>query len=163
MRKIIVLVWSTLVLAGCTPAVPDLVPPIPPVTADTSVLAVDAEVLVAETLRDYIDITNHIMGGGDPTLIEQVTTPEWAIEELNGFQTLAALGGVTPSAEITQFDVMNVRGRHTLVDVSVAACIAGLHEPMRVSIHMVPRAATLVIAEIVPWEDSTWCAPLVSL
>ena len=163
MRKVIVLVWSTLVLAGCTPAVPDLVPSIPPVTADTSVLVVDSDALVAETLRNYIDLTNDIVGGADPSLIERVTTSEWAIEELNGFRTLDVLGGNAPRAEITQFEVMYVRGRHTVVDVSVAACIAGLHDPMRVSIHMVPRAATLVIAEIVPWEDSTWCAPFASL
>jgi hypothetical protein len=163
MRKVIVLVWSILVLAGCVPVAPDPLPSISAGATDASVLVGDAEVLIAETLRDYIDITNDIVGGADPSLIKRVTTAEWAIEELNGFRTLDALGSAAPSAEITQFEVMFVRGRHTLVDVSVAACIAGVDDPMRVSIYMVPRAATLVIAEIVPWKDSTWCAPLAVL
>jgi hypothetical protein len=68
-----------------------------------------------------------------------------------------------PAAAITQFEIMSVRGRHTLVDAQVAACISGAVEPMRVSIRMVPRDSALVIAEIVPWKDSTWCAPLASL
>jgi len=160
MRTAIVLVCSVVILAGCSAAYPEPRPSGLPVTADTSVLVVDAEALVTETLQNYIDITNQIVSGADPTLIERVTTTDWAVEEINGFEALDALGGNAPRAGITQFDVVVVRGRHTLVDVSVAACVSGSFEPMRVSIHMVPRASTLVIAEIVPWEDSTWCAPL---
>jgi hypothetical protein len=127
------------------------------------VLVADAESLVAATLNSYIELTNDIISGADPALIEQVTTAEWAIEEQAGFQALEALGGDTADAGITRFEVMSVRGRHTLVDTSIAACISGSVQPMRVSIRMVPRESTLVIAEIVPWKDSTWCAPLSSL
>lgn len=163
MRNAIVLMWAVVVLSGCTTTALDPRPSIPLTTADTSVLVVDSNVLVAETLRNYIDLTNDIVSGADPSLIHGVTTAEWAIEELNGFRTLDALGGNAPRAEITQFEVMSVRGRHTVVDVSVAACISGSLGPTRVSIRMIPRASTLVIAQIVPWEDSTWCAPFASL
>lgn len=135
----------------------------PRVSIDTSVAVADAEVLVTETLDSYIDRTNQIMNGADPSLIEQVTTAEWAIEEQNGFRAVDALGGATPDAGITRFEVVSVRGRHTLVDVTVAVCISGSFEPMRASIRMVPRDSALVIAEITPWKDSTWCAPLSSL
>lgn len=149
-------------LAGCSSPVPDAAPPSVPSTTDTSVLVVDAETLIAQTLNSYIELTNDIMSGADPSLIEQVTTAEWAIEEQAGFQALEALGGDTADAGITRFEVMSVRGRHTLVDATIAACISGSLQPMRVSIRMVPRESTLVIAEIAPWKDSTWCAPVSS-
>lgn len=163
MRHVLVLLALSPFLAACSPPVADATPPPSESAIDTSVLVSDAEVLVAETLNSYIDLTNDIVGGADPTLIEQVTTAEWAAEEQDGFRALTALGGDATNAGITRFDVMSVRGRHTLVDAHVAACISGAFQPMRVSIRMVPRNSTLVIAEIVPWKDSTWCAPLSSL
>ena len=159
---VVFLILSTL-LAACSPPVAEATPPPIQSTIDTSVLVGDAELLVAETLNAYIDLTNDIMDGADPVLIEQVTTAEWAIEEQSGFRALEALGGVAPTSGITRFEVVSMRGRHTLVDAIVAACISGAVQPMRVSIRMVPRDSALVIAEIAPWEDSTWCAPPPSL
>lgn len=163
MRTLLTLALTAPLLVACSPAVSDVVSAPPRSAMDTSVLVADAENLVIATLDLYIDRTNQIMNGADSSLIEQVTTAEWAIEEQNGFRAVDALGGATPSAGITRFEVMSVRGRHTLVDAYVAACISGSLEPMRVSIRMVPRDSFLVIAEISPWEDSTWCAPLSSL
>ena len=163
MRHPVALVCLTLLLAACSSPEAEVTSPPIHSTIDATVLVVDAEVLVAQTLTSYIDLTNDIMGGADPDLIEQVTTAEWAIEEQDSFRALDALGGRVSDATITQFEIMSVRGRHTLVDAQVAACISGAVEPMRVSIRMVPRDSALVIAEIVPWKDSTWCAPLVSL
>jgi hypothetical protein len=160
MRHAAVLVSLTTLLAGCSPSVADVASPPPPSAIDTSVRVVDTELLVAETVTAYIDLTNDIVDGADPSLIERVTTAEWAIEEQDGFRALEALGGGPANAGISRFEVISVRGRHTLVDATVAACISGSVEPMRVSIRMVPRDSALVIAEIVPWKDSTWCAPL---
>jgi hypothetical protein len=160
MRHAIVFLALTTLLAACSPPAANIVSPPTHSAIDTSVLVVDAEMLVAETVTAYINITNDIMRGADPSLIEQVTTAEWAIEEQDGFRTVEALGGATPDAEITRFEVISVRGRHTLVDALVAACISGALQPMRVSIRMLPRDSALVIADIVPWKDSTWCAPL---
>ena len=163
MRHTVVLFVLTMLLAACSSPVAEVTSPPIHATIDATVLVVDAEVLVAQTMTSYIDLTNDIMGGADPALIEQVTTAEWAIEEQDSFRALDALGGRVPDAAITQFEIMSVRGRHTLVDAQVAACISGAVQPMRVSIRMVPRDSALVIAEIVPWKDSTWCAPLASL
>ncbi len=163
MRHAVVLVSLATLLAACSSSVADVASPPTPSAIDTSVRVVDAEMLVAETVTAYIDITNDIMRGADPSLIEQVTTAEWAIEEQDGFRALEALGGGAPNAGITRFEVISVRGRHTLVDAQVAACISGAVQPLRVSIRMVPRDSALVIAEIVPWKDSSWCAPLSSL
>jgi len=163
MRHAVVLLTLITLLSACSASVADVTPPPVNSTIDTTVLVVNVELLVAETMTSYIALTNDIMGGADPSLIEQVTTSEWAIEEQDGFRALEALGGRAPRAELTRFEVMSVRGRHTLVDAHVAACISGALQPTRVSIRLVPRDSALVIAEIVPWKDSTWCAPLSSL
>ena len=150
MRIVAVLAGATLILTGCSEApVPDAVVT-PPSTADTSVL-------VSETVNRYIDITNDIIDGADPGLISAVTTPAWAAEELRGFLALDALGGDAPHARVTRLAIDSLRGKHVLVDAQVAACLGGGDSVTRVTLHLVPRAAELVISEIVPWEDATWC------
>lgn len=163
MRHAVALFCCTILLSACAPPVAEVTSAPIHSAIDATVLVADAEVLVAQTITTYIALTNDIMGGADPELIGQVTTAEWALEEQDSFRALDALGGRVPDASITQFEIMSVRGRHTLVDAQVAACIAGAVQPMRVSIRMVPRDSALVIAEIVPWKDSTWCAPPSSL
>lgn len=157
MRIVAVLFASSLLLAGCIDApVPRVVDP-PPRMADASVLVSDAEVLVPETLARYIDITNDIIDGADPAQISDVTTPEWAAEELRGFLAVKAMGGDVPHASVSRMEIESIHGKHVLVAAQVAACMGGGDVVTRVTVHLVPRATELVVSEIVPWEDATWC------
>lgn len=160
MRKFVVGAVLLVSLGGCSPVPVER--PTPAVTApiDTSVAVADAEALSIETLNRYIEITNDIVRGGDPARIGDVVTPEWAKEEEQGFLALEALGGRAPRAAITRLQMMNVRGRHTVVDASAAVCISGAANSTHVNVTLVPRGGSMVIADISPWKDSTWCAAL---
>lgn len=125
---------------------------------DTSVAIDDVEDLVRETLDRYVELTNDIVRHGDPARIGEVVTTEWAEEETQSFLALDALGGSAPIAAITRFELMNVRGRHSVVDAHAAVCISGATNPTHVSVTLVPRDGEMAIAEISPWKDSTWCA-----
>jgi hypothetical protein len=125
---------------------------------DTSVAIVDAESLVSEALDRYVELTNDIAKHGDAERIRLVTTDTWATEELDSFAALSALDGTPPRATITRFELMTVRGRQSVVDAHAAVCISGASHPTRVSVVLVPREGSMVIAHISPWKDSTWCA-----
>jgi hypothetical protein len=145
------------VLAGCTAAEPE-----PPRAVhnptETTVRVDDADLLVGEALARYVDITNEILAGQRPTTdIETISTPEWATEELAGFATVAALSADAPVVELSRWQVSTVRGHHTLVDALVAACLGADGSFTRVTVRLVPQRSELVIAEIVPAQDSTWC------
>lgn len=150
-------------LAGCAET------PLPPTTstaptADPSVLVADADALVPLALTRYVDLTNAILSGSqDVDAMRTITTPEWNTEEQQGFATLDALGGDAPRVELSKWEIESRRGRRTLVDVLVAACLGSHESPTRVTVRLVPRSGNLVVAEIAPWEDSTWCAASPSL
>ena len=150
-------------LAGCAET------QLPPTTstapaADPSVLVADADALVPVALTRYVDLTNAILSGSqDVDAMRTITTPEWNTEEQQGFAALDALGGDAPRVELTKWEVESRRGRRTLVDVLVAACLGSHESPTRVTVRLVPQSGDLVIAEIAPWEDSTWCAASPSL
>jgi hypothetical protein len=150
-------------LAGCAET------PLPPTTsnaptADPSVLVADADAFVPLALTRYVDLTNAILSGSqDVDAMRTITTPEWNTEEQQGFAALDALGGDAPRVELTKWEIESRRGRRTLVDVLVAACLGSHESPTRVTVRLVPRSGNLVVAEIAPWEDSTWCAASPSL
>lgn len=148
---------SCLAIAGCSvqdaPAVPVVSP-----TIDSSVLVADADPLVVRALESYVDLTNDILSGRrQPVDIGDVTTAEWAAEEIAGFSTVRALGGTLTTLELSKWQLANIRGRHTLVDAIVAACLGNDGSVTRVTVRLVPREGSLVIAEIVSSEDSAWC------
>jgi len=155
--------FVVVLLAGCGET------PLPPTTstaptADPSVLVADADALVPVALTRYVDLTNAILSGSqDVDAMRTITTPEWNTEEQQGFAALDALGGDAPRVELTKWEIESRRGRRTLVDVLVAACLGSHEIPTRVTVRLVPRSGDLVIAEIAPWEDSTWCAASPSL
>ena len=133
-------------------------------TADPSVLVADADALVPLALARYVDLTNAIMSGSqDVDAMATISTPEWNVEEQQGFAALDALGGGAPHVELSKWEIESRRGTHTLVDVLVAACLGSHESPTRVTVRLVPQRGDLVIAEIAPWEDSTWCAASPSL
>jgi hypothetical protein len=158
MRKFVVGAVLLFLLGGCSPTLVES--PTPAVTApiDTTVAVADAEALSIETLDQYIEITNDIVRGADPAQIGDVVTQEWAKEEQQAFLALEALGGRAPLAAITRFQMMSVRGRHSVVDARAAVCIAGAANPTHVNVTLVSRGGSMVIADISPWKDSTWCA-----
>jgi hypothetical protein len=165
MHAIFIVVLS-LILGGCaTNALPEHVPFVtPPPIADASVLVTDAEALIGSTLDTYIDVTNRIVSGDAPAeAIDNLTTPEWAIEEANGFAALNALGGKAATVAMTRWQLTAMRGRHTVVDALVSACLGSVATQTHVTIRMVPRDGAIVIDEISPWKDSTWCAVSPSL
>jgi len=160
------IVVSALVLAGCASGASLDAAPLasPPVIADASVLVSDAEALIGSTLDAYIDVTNRIVSGDAPVeAINDLTTPEWAVEETNGFAALEVLGGKAATVSMTRWQLTVMRGRHTVVDAVVSACLGGTTSQTHVTVHLTPRDGALVIAEISPWEDSTWCAVSSSL
>jgi len=155
--------FVVVLLAGCgeTP-IPHATTTVP--TADASVLAADADALVPLALTRYVDLTNAILSGSQTVdAMATITTPAWNTEEQQGFAALDALGGDAPRVELSKWEVESRRGTHTLVDVLVAACLGSHESPTRVTVRLVPRSGDLVIAEIAPWEDSTWCAASPSL
>jgi hypothetical protein len=165
MRAAFIVVFA-LFLGGCaTDAQPEQVPSAtPPAIADASVLVADAEALIGLALDTYIDVTNRIVSGDAPAeAIDDLTTPEWAIEEANGFAALNALGGRAAPVAMTRWQLTAMRGRHTFVDALVSACLGGVTTQTHVTVRMVPRDGAIVIDEISPWEDSTWCAVSPSL
>jgi hypothetical protein len=165
MRVAFIVVFAV-VLAGCAPgASPEPIPSAPPpIVADATVLVSDAEALIGSTLDAYIDVTNRIVSGDAPVeAINDLATPEWAVEETNGFAALEALGGKAVSVSMTRWQLTAMRGRHTVVDAIVSACLGGAASQTHVTVHLMPRDGALVIAEISPWEDSTWCAVSSSL
>lgn len=154
------------VLAGCTSgASPETIPSAaPPTVADASVLVSDAEALIGSTLDAYIDVTNRIVSGDAPVeAINDLATSEWAVEEANGFAALKVLGGKAATVSMTRWQLTAMRGRHTVVDATVSACLGGAMSQTHVTVHLMPRDGAFVIAEISPWEDSTWCAVASSL
>lgn len=163
MSRYTILFCAVLALAGCSADSPTPAPTTVQAVPDTSVLVADVDELVADVLTSYIELTNDIVRGGDPSSITAVVTDDWAVEERAGFEALEALGGDAPEASVSKFEVASIRGRHTLVDAMVSACIDGGNAPMGVSIHVLPRDGRLVIAAITPWEDSAWCAVSPSL
>ncbi len=129
--------------------------------ADASVLVADAETLIESTLDEYIFVTNRIVSGDTPAdAINDLTTPEWAIEEANGFLALDALGGKAEPVVMTRWQLTAMRGRHTFVDALVSTCLGSATVQTHATVRMVPRDGAIVIDEISPWEDSTWCAVL---
>jgi len=165
MRILVILAFGIL-LTGCSVGVsPEIVPPATPQpNADASVLSVDAEALIGATLKDYVEVTNHIVSGDAPVAaINDLTTPEWAVEEANGFATLDVLGESAATISMARWQLTAMRGRHTLVDALVSACLGSVTTQMHVTIRLVPRNGAVVIDEISPWEDSTWCAVSPSL
>ena len=165
MRILVILAFG-IFLTGCSVGVsPEIVPPAtPPPIADTSVLSVDAEALIGATLKDYVEITNHIVSGDAPVAtINDLTTPEWAIEESNGFAALTALGPNAATVSMSRWQLTAMRGRHTVVDALVSACLGSATTQFHVTVRLIPRNGALVIDEISPWEDSTWCTVSPSL
>jgi len=165
MRVAFIVVFAV-VLAGCASgASPETAPSAPPrVISDATVLVSDAEELIATTLDAYIDVTNRIVSGDAPIEeINDLTTTEWAVEETNGFAALEALGGKAVTVSMTRWQLTAMRGRHTVVDAVVSACLGGAASQTHVTVHLMPRVGALVIDEISPWEDSTWCAVSSSL
>ena len=163
--RILYLTTFGLLLAGCSAGAPPIAETsaTPPPSADASVLVSDAETLVEETLKDYIDVTNQIVAGDLPvSAINELTTPEWAIEEASGFAALDVLDGNEPTVSMARWQLTAMRGRHTLVDALVSACLGSATTQMHVTVRLVPRDGAIVIDEISPWEDSTWCAVLPS-
>jgi len=158
MRKFVVGFVLLCSLGGCSPTLVDR--PIPSVTApmDTSVAVSDVEALTRGTLDRYIELTNDIVRRGNPGRIGEVVTDDWAKEEEQSFLALDALGGRAPQATITRFGMMSIRGQHTAVDAYAAVCISGAANPTHVTVTLVPRDGSMVIADISPWTDSTWCA-----
>lgn len=158
MRNVVIGAVVLGVLGGCSPSPPE--PQRPSITApiDTSVAIDEVEDLVRETLYRYVELTNDIVRQGDPSRIGEVVTSEWADEETQSFLALDALGGAAPLAAITRFELMNVRGRYSVVDAYAAVCISGATNPTHVSVTLVPRDGAMAIAEISPWKDSSWCA-----
>jgi hypothetical protein len=155
-----------LLLAGCSAGVPpeNDPPATPPAIADTSVLVADAELLIGATLKHYIEVTNQIMSGDTPvSAINDLTTPEWAIEESNGFAALTALGPTAATVSMSRWQLTAMRGRHTMVDALVSACLGSATTQFHVTVRLIPRNGALVIDEISPWEDSTWCTVSSSL
>jgi hypothetical protein len=164
--RIVLIVASGLLLAGCSAGVPPQNEPFetPPVIADASVLTSDAEELIGETLNDYVEVTNQIVSGNAPVeAMNDLTTPEWAIEEAAGFAALDALDGNVPTVSMARWQLTAMRGRHTLVDALVSACLGSTTTQLHVTVRLVPRDGAIVIDEISPWEDSTWCAVSPSL
>lgn len=149
-------------LAGCSAEVP-IPRPVASVAPDTSVAIVGADEAVIDTIERYIAITNDILRGGDVAAMSSVATPRWVAEEEEGFAALEALGGDAPEAVLTALEVTSIRGVTVVVDAIASACIAGSGSVQRVSVYLIPREGSLVIDDIVPWEDSTWCADLPSL
>ena len=150
-----------LLVAGCSAGVPPAVVPsaTPPAIADASVLIVDAEALIEATLKKYVEVTNRIVSGDAPVVaINDLTTPEWAIEEANGFAALDVLDASEATVSMPRWQLTAMRGRHTFVDALVSACLGSATTQMHVTVRMVPRDGAIVIDEISPWEDSTWCA-----
>ena len=165
MRIMFLLVFG-LLLSGCATGVPpDFAPTgTPSAIADASVLAVDAEAMIGATLKDYIEVTNQIVSGDAPvSAINDLTTPEWAIEEAHGFAALDGLGGSATTVSMARWQLTAMRGRHTMVDAIVSACLGSTTTQTHVTIRLVPRDGTIVIDEISPWEDSTWCVASPSL
>jgi len=165
MRKLFIVAVG-LLLAGCTAGVPpETAASAPsPVIADASVLTSDAEALIGLTLDSYIDVTNQIVSGDAPVAaINDLTSPDWAIEEANGFAALDALGANAATVSMTRWQVTTMRGNHTFVDALVSACLGGAASQTHVTVRLMPRDGALVIDEISPWEDSTWCAVSPSL
>jgi hypothetical protein len=164
--RIVFIVVSGLLLAGCSAGVPPQIEPSPtsPVMADASVLISDAEELIGATLNDYVEVTNQIVSGDAPVAaINDLTTPEWAIEEATGFAALDALDGNAPTVSMARWQLTAMRGQHTLVDALVSACLGSTTTQLHVTVRLVPRDGAIVIDEISPWEDSTWCAVSPSL
>lgn len=164
--RVAVVVVSALVLTGCASGASLEPAPSasPPVIADTSVLVSDAEALIGLTLDAYIDVTNRIVSGDAPVeAINDLATSEWAVEETNGFAALEAFGGKAVTVSMTRWQLTAMRGRHTVVDAIVSACLGGAASQTHVTVQLMPRDGALVIAEISPWEDSTWCAASSSL
>jgi hypothetical protein len=150
-------------LAGCEAGAQ--LEPVPSATAmaiaDASVLVADAETLIESTLDEYIFVTNRIVSGDAPAdAINDLTTPEWAIEEADGFLALDALGGKAQPVVMTRWQLTAMRGRHTFVDALVSTCLGSATAQTHATVRMVPRDGAIVIDEISPWEDSTWCAVL---
>ena len=164
--RISLTVAFVLLLAGCSAGVlPENVSAAtPPAIADTSVLISDAAVLIGATLKEYVDVTNHIVSGDAPvSAINDLTTPEWSIEEAAGFEALDALGGSAAAVSMARWQLTSMRGRHTLVDAIVSACLGSPTTQMHVTVRLIPRDGAIIIDEISPWEDSTWCAMSPSL
>jgi len=164
--RVVFIAVTAVVLAGCASVVSSETTPsaAPPKVADASVLVSDAESLIGPTLDAYIDLTNRIVSGDAPVeAINDLTTPEWAVEERNGFVALEALGGKAAAVSMSRWQLTAMRGRHTVVDAVVSACLGSATSQTHVTVHVVPRDGALVIAEISPWEDSTWCAVSSSL
>lgn len=146
-----------LAIAGCSVQDVPAVPVVPP-TIDSNVLVADADPLVVDALEGYVDLTNDILSGRrQPVDIGDVATAEWTVDEIAGFSAVRALGGTPTALELAKWQVANIRGRHILVDAIVAACLGNDGAFTRVTVRLVPRQGSLVIAEIVPSEDSAWC------
>lgn len=163
MKSPLLLVCCVLSLAGCSAVSPPRSDDAISAVADESVAVIDVEILVGNLLTEYVEHTNDIIRGGDPESMREVTTPEWAIEELKGFDALRAMGVEAPLASVTRFEVTATRGRNVLVDAIVAVCFGGGSEPRGVSMHAIPRNGDLVVSAITPWEDSSWCTASPSL
>ncbi len=158
--RIVFLLLLGLFVSGCSaPVPPNVVTPARPAIADASVIVEDAETLIAETLNEYVDMTNQIVSGKLPgAAIAELTTPNWAIEEINGFAALDVLDDNPPIVSLSRWQLTAMRGRHSLVDALVSACLGSATTQMHVSIRLVPFDGAVVIDEISPREDSTWCS-----
>lgn len=154
---------ATVTLAGCvaTPTTNHSVALAAVPSSDTSVAVTDLELRAAQTLEGYIETSNHIAEnhGAGASAMDEWTTPDWAIEERAGFAALSALPetDVPPRITLGRWEVAAERGRTVLVDALVHACLAMDASPVLVSIRLIPRAGSLVIDDVRPWEDSTWC------
>ncbi len=163
MRNRLIVVALVLSLTGCAGANPPPAP-IPTAPPDLSVSVANAESVATAALTAYVARTNEIVSGdAAPESIAEVTSAAWSTEEIAGFAALSAIGStVPPTVAVSQFEVARVRGAVSVVDVFLHVCFDGGGVSTLATVHLVPRAGTLVVDNIRPWEDASWCEPELS-
>lgn len=158
MRPIIVTV--VLLLAGCSSV---QIPPEPPPSSipDVSVRTDTAPALAIAAVTGYVERLNAIDAGESaPESIAEVTSEQWSAEEMAGFAAASVMDAHDPPRiDLGRIEVARVRGRAVVVDVVVHVCFLADGTSTLTSVRLVPRTGTLVVDDIRPWEDSTWCAP----
>lgn len=158
MRSIVAVI--VLLLAGCSSV---HIPPEPPPTAipDVSVSADTAPALAVTAMTAYVERLNAIEAGElAPESIADVTSEQWSAEEMAGFAAASVMDAHDPPhIDLGRIEVARVRGRAVVVDVLAHVCFVADGTSTLTSVRLVPRIGQLVVDDIRPWEDSTWCAP----
>lgn len=158
MRSIVVVL--ALLLAGCSSVEIPTEPP--PVSApDVSVRTDSAPALALSAVTAYVERLNAIEAGDSPPeSIAEVTSGPWSVEEIAGFAAASVIDAQSPPRiDVGRIEIARVRGRAVVVDVLMHVCFVANDTSTLTSVRLVPRTGTLVVDEIRPWEDSTWCVP----